>query len=309
MRGEGENFVKQISSNSNSANPSPGRAVEQTVQETAHKPITILLGRLGYAAKGLVYLIIGVLASLAALGNGGATTDRKGAIQAIYDQPFGKILLGILIFGLACYALWSFIKAVADTEAKGSKPKGIANRLFYAGVGLSYITLAFGAFKLLTGTGNSGQNSDANAKDWTAELLKQPFGMVLVIIAGLVVLGAAGFQFYKAYKASFQKHLEVGEMKSETKKWIIQLGRFGLAARGLVFSVIGLFLIIAALQRNPDQAKGLGGALNELSGQPYGQVLLGIVAVGLVAYGIYSLAEARYRRMIETAASSNKKGI
>jgi len=283
----------------NPTNSRAGRAAEKAITRTANEPFTIFLGRFGYAAKGLVYMIIGGLAALAALGEGGATSDRKGAIQALYEQPYGKILIGIVAFGLACYALWSFIKAIADTEAKGSEPKGIANRLFYAGVGLSYTTLAFGTFQLLTGAGNGGKSSDTDAKDWTAELLKQPLGVALVIIAGLVGLGVAGYQFYMAYKASFQEYLEERKMSTGTKEWIIILGRFGLAARGVVFGVIGFFLIIAALQRNPDQAKGLGGALQELSGQVYGQVLLGIVAVGLLAYGVYTLAEARYRRMIE----------
>lgn len=288
----------------NPANSKPGKAAGQAITRTANEPVTIFLGRFGYAAKGLVYIIIGGLAALAALGEGGATTDRKGAIQALYEQPYGKVLIAIVAFGLACYALWNFIKAIVDTEAKGSAPKGIANRLFYAGVGLSYITLAFVTFQLAIGAGNGGKSSDASAKDWTAELLKQPLGEVLVIIAALVVLGVAGYEFYKAYKASFQKHLEVRKMSTRNKEWIVGLGRFGLAARGIVFGVIGFFLIIAALQRNPDQAKGLGGALQELSGQAYGQILLGIVAVGLVAYGIYSLAEARYRRMIETTDHS-----
>jgi hypothetical protein len=131
--------------------------------------------------------------------------------------------------------------------------------------------------------------------------------MLLVIVAGLVVLGIAGYQFYRAYKAKFKKHLEMGEMDAQTKEWTIRFGRFGLAARGVVFGVMGLFLIIAALQHNPDQAKGLGGALQELSQQPYGQVLLGVVAIGLVSYGIYSLAEARYRRMIETTGKRKVK--
>ena len=285
----------------------PLGTVEQTMHQTANQPGIIMLGRFGYAAKGLVYIIIGGLAALAALGNGGATTDRKGAIETIYTQPFGKILLAVVIFGLACYAIWSFIQAAADTEGKGSTPKGMANRLFYAGVGISYITLAFAAFQLLVGAGNGGKNSDTNAQDWTAELLKQPFGVGLVILAGLVVLGLACYQFYRAYKANFQKRLELGKMDARTKEWTIRFGRFGLAARGIVFGVIGIFLISAALQHNPSQAKGLGGALGELSQQPYGQVLLGIVAIGLVAYGIYTLAEARYHRMIETTTTTTTK--
>ena len=190
--------------------------------------------------------------------------------------------------------------AAADTENKGTKPKGIATRLVYAGIGVSYLLFAFGAIQLLTGAGNMGKNSDASAKDWTAQLLSKPFGVALVIIAGLVVLGVAGWQFYKAYKAEFKKHLEMGEMSPQVQEWLVRFGRFGLAARGVVFGVMGIFLIVAALKNDPNQAKGLGGSLNELASQAYGQVLLGIVAIGLVAYGLYSLGEARYRRMVES---------
>ncbi|MBN9388194.1 MAG: DUF1206 domain-containing protein [Chloroflexi bacterium] len=260
-----------------------------------------MLGRIGYAAKGVVYMVIGFLAALAAFGGGGGeTTDRKGAVQKIYEQPFGVFLLAAIAFGLACYALWSFIMAAADTENKGTKPKGIATRLVYAGIGVSYLLFAFGAIQLLTGAGNMGKNSDASAKDWTAQLLSKPFGVALVIIAGLVVLGVAGWQFYKAYKAEFKKHLEMGEMSPQVQEWLVRFGRFGLAARGVVFGVMGIFLIVAALKNDPNQAKGLGGSLNELASQAYGQVLLGIVAIGLVAYGLYSLGEARYRRMVES---------
>jgi uncharacterized membrane protein YidH (DUF202 family) len=296
--------MKPTSSKQNPAKAGPVRQATQAANRTAHNPGVIFLGRLGYAAKGVVYVVIGILAAFAALGNGGATTDRKGAVQAIYDQPFGKILLGLVTFGLLCYALWSFVRAIADTDKKGTEPKGLATRLFYGAVGVSYFLFAFGAFQLLMGSGNTGKSSDTSTQDWTAELLKQPLGIVLVIIAGLVVLGVAGYEFYKAYKADFKKHLEMGQMNAQTREWIVRFGQFGLAARGIVFTVIGIFLIVAALHQDPNQAKGLGGALQELSQQPYGQVLLGIVAVGLAAYGIYSLAEARYRRMIETTTTS-----
>jgi hypothetical protein len=304
--------MNRANSNLNPAEAAPVQATRQAAQQTeqaarrtANHPAIQLLGRVGYAAKGLVYIMIGGLAGLAALGSGGATTDRKGAIQAVYEQPFGEILLGLITFGLACYALWSFIQAIADTEGKGSDLKGLATRLFYAGVGVSYTAFALAAFQLLMGAGNAGKNSDANAKDWTAELLKQPVGVLLVIVAALIVLGAACYQFYKAYKADFHKELELGKMGQTAKDWTVRLGRIGLAARGVVFGIIGLFLIIAALQHNPDQAKGLGGALQELAGQRYGQILLGLVAAGLMAYGVYSLAVARYRRMVETAPTSH----
>ena len=267
---------------------------------TARRPAVQFLGRLGYVAKGLVYIIIGGLAALAAIGNGnGQTTDRKGALQTVYEQPFGKFLLAIVAFGLLCYALWSLVQALADTENKGSDAKGLAQRGFKVAVAVSYGLLALAATQLALGKTDSSKSSDTNAQDWTGELLKQPFGPILVIIAGLVVLGVAGFQFYRAYKANFQKHLDMSQLRGQAKQWAVRFGQVGLAARGIVFAVIGIFLIVAALNRDANRAKGLGGALQELSQQPYGQLLLGLVAVGLIAYGLYSWVEARYRRMVE----------
>ena len=131
----------------------------------------------------------------------------------------------------------------------------------------------------------------------TALLLKQPFGPALVIIVGLLVLGVACSLFYTAYAAKFQAQLNVATLPAQVKKWIIAVGRAGYAALGVVTIIIGIFLIVAAFQNNASKAKGLDGVLQELAHQPFGPVLLGVVALGLFAYGIYSLVEARYRRV------------
>ena len=256
-----------------------------------------LLARLGYLTRGVVYIIIGVLAALAAQGSGGATTDSKGAIQTISSQPFGQLLLGIAALGFFGYAIWCFTRAIVDADDKGSNPMGIANRIASAVAGISYLVLAYTAFRLLTGSGNTGNSSDASTQDWTARLLAQPFGPFLVGIVGLVVIGAALSQFYRAYTIEFQKYLRLGEFSAQRRELVVFLGRFGLAARGVVFGIIGIFLIVAAWRHNPGEAIGLGGALQELAQQPYGGWLLLLIAVGLIAYGMYSLAAARYRRI------------
>ena len=255
------------------------------------------LARLGYLAKGLVYVIIGLLAALAASGLGGGTTDRQGAIETIHQEPFGQILLGLVALGLVGYALWSFIRAAFDPEGEGTGPQGLLTRIGYGGAGISHAALAFAALQLLIGSGNAGKSSDASAQDWTARLLQQPYGPILVVIVGLVVLGVALAQFYQAYTAKFQKYLRLGQLSAEGTHWIVRLGRLGLAARGVVFGIIGLFLIVAAWRHNPGEARGLGGALQELARQPFGNVLLGVVALGLLAYGIYTVAQARYRQV------------
>ena len=271
---------------------------KHTARRAATSAWVTRYARFGYAAKGIVYAIIGTLAAKAALGNGGATTDRNGAIQAIYQQPFGKFLLTLIAIGLFGYALWSWIQAVLDTERKGHDLKGSIERIGYAAVGISYASLALAALQLVLHVGSGGKSSDASAQDWTARLLQQPFGTALVVLVGLVVLSLAAKQGYDAYSARFQQRLDLHSVSARTRKWIITLGRWGMASLGVVFAVVGSFLIVAALRHDPTQARGLGGALQSLSEQPFGQLLLGLVAVGLIAYGAYSLVEVRYRRMV-----------
>jgi hypothetical protein len=211
--------------------------------------------RVGYAAKGVVYLIIGFLAAKLAIGQGGAATDQRGALHTIYDQPSGKFLLIVVAIGLLAFALWSVIQAIYDTEGKGSKAKGIIARIGYAAAGIAYAALAFGAYQIATSTGSGGKSSSTSTQDATATL------------------------------------------RAQVKKAIIFLGRLGYGALGVVFTIIGFFMIVAAVQFNSQQAKGLDTALGELLRLPFGRVLLGIVALGLIAYGVYSFVEARYRRL------------
>ena len=253
--------------------------------------------RVGYAAKGVVYLIIGFLAAKLALGQGGAATDQRGALHTIYDQPLGKFLLIVVAIGLLAFALWSFIQAIYDTEGKGSKAKGIIARIGYAAVGIAYAALAFGAFQIATSTGSGGKSSSTSTQDATAKLLQLSIGVPLVVIVGLVVLGVAFYLFAKAYNAKFQNTLNLATLRAQVKKAAIFLGRLGYGALGVVFTIIGFFMIVAAVQFNPQKAKGLDTALGELLHLPFGPVLLGIVALGLMAYGVYSFVEARYRRL------------
>jgi Domain of Unknown Function (DUF1206) len=271
---------------------------ERTARNAATSPAMVMLARLGYAVKGILYIVIGVLAAFLGLGHGGSATDQRGALGAIGDLPAGKFLLVIMTIGLFAFGLWSIIQALFDTEGEGKRAKGIIARIAYAAVGISYIVLGFGAWRLVTGSGSAGQSSTSSTQDWTATLLKQPSGQALVVIVGLVVLGIAVYLFMKAYKAPFQAKLNLGGLRATSRKFIINLGRLGYAALGVVFTIIGIFLIVAAVQFNSSKATGLDGALQELlRQQPFGPILLVIVALGLIAYGLYSFAEARYRRI------------
>lgn len=277
--------------------PGPVRDAQRTAHRAAGSRGITMLARVGYAAKGVVYLIIGFLAAKLAIGQGGSATDQKGALQTIYEQPFGKFLLAVVAIGLLGFAIWSFIQAIYDTEGKGRDAKGIIGRIGYAAVGVGYGLTAFGAFSLVAGTGSGGQGSTASTQDWTARLLKLPFGVALVVIVGLIVLGIALYLYSKAATGKFQNKLNLASVSAQVKKFLIFLGRLGYAALGVVFTIVGIFMIVAAVQFNPKQAKGLDTALKELLHLPFGPLLLGIVALGLIAYGIYSFVEARYRRV------------
>lgn len=269
----------------------------QAAKSTATNRWMLLLARCGYATKGVVYLIIGVLAVQVALGAGGATTDQRGALRTISDQPLGRVLLVIVAVGLLGFALWSLIQAIFDPEGRGTKAKGIVARLGSAALAISYAALSFGAFQLVLGSGNGGKSSTTSTQEGTAVLLRQPFGPALVILVGLVVIGIACFLFFRAYTANFQSRLNLTTVSAQVRKLMINIGRVGHAAMGVVLTVIGIFLIIAALQDNATKAKGIDSVLQVLAHQPFGQVLLGIVSLGLIAYGVYSFVEARYRRL------------
>lgn len=255
-------------------------------------------GRLGYVAKGVVYTLVGVLAAQAAMGAGGTTTDARGTLPQIIQAPFGQVLLAGTAFGLVGYGLWRFIQAGMDTENKGTDAQGLLTRGTYVIIGVSHIALALSALQLLLGSDGDSSGGDSAAQDRTAWLLSQPFGQWLVGLVGVVVIGVAIYQWYQAYSARFREQLKLGEMSSAQQRWATRLGRLGFAARGVVFGIVGGLLTAAAIHAEPQEARGLGGALTTVAEQSFGPWLLGVLAVGLIAYGVYVLVEARYRRLV-----------
>jgi hypothetical protein len=267
-------------------------------KELAHKarPWVEKLARLGYATKGVVYTIIGVIAALAALRGGGRTADSRGALEEIVRQPYGRVMLIVVAVGLACYALWRLTQGVLDTEDKGSEWKGLAVRAGYACIGFVYFGLGYSAVSLVLG-GGAGDSSDEKSRAWSATFMALPFGRLLVGLGGLGFIGFGLWQCYKAYKRKFREKLKRGEMGEHTSDFITRAGQFGLASRGVVFGVVGVFLIQAALHARAHEARGLGGALHALEERAYGPWILGVVALGLVAYGFLMFAHALYRRI------------
>ena len=260
-------------------------------------PALVMLGRAGYAAKGIVYVVIGALAARAAIGAaGGATTDSRGALSVIQDGPMGTIALVAIGIGLLGYMAWRLVAAVTDAEGKGDEPTKLAVRAAQAARGLAYGALGVTALRLIGGGGEAGAQGQAT-RDWTARLLGMPFGRALVVGVGLGVLGYAAYQVYRAFSDKATKHLDLYEAGHTQAKWIVRLGRFGIAARAVVFAMIGVFLVRAGMRADSGEAGGIAQSLQALGAADYGRLVLGAVAFGLIAYGIYQLATARYRRM------------
>jgi Domain of Unknown Function (DUF1206) len=253
-----------------------------------------MLGRAGYAAKGIVYIVIGALAAKAAAGSGGATTDSRGALGAIQDGPMGTIALVAIGIGLLGYMAWRLVAAVTDAEGKGDEPTKLAVRAAQAARGLVYGALGVQALRMINGDQGGAQGEQT--RNWTARLLEMPYGRALVVALGLGVIGYAIYQLYRAFSDKAKKHLDLAQAGPTQATWIVRFGRFGIAARGVVFAMIGVFLVRAGMQSDSGQAGGMAQSLQELGGD-YGKYVLGAVAFGLIAYGLYQLATARYRRM------------
>jgi Domain of Unknown Function (DUF1206) len=252
-----------------------------------------LLARAGFIARGVIYGVIGILAVKLAVGAGGQTENQSGALKTIAHQPFGKVLLILVAVGLAGYALWRILHAALGHGPEKSD-SGL-DRIAALGSGLAYGVICAVAVEILLGSG--GGSSSGNASKTAAGVFGWPAGTRIVGIAGAVFIGVALYQGYRGVSRDFLDDSKTEEMSAVVRKWIEWIGTVGHLARMVVFGVVGVFLIKAAIDFNPNKAVGLDGALAKLAHHSYGPVLLGIVAAGLVAFALYSLSDARYRRI------------
>lgn len=250
------------------------------------------LARVGYAAKALLYATVGILAAQAALGRGGRTTDIRGALREVLGAPYGRAMLYVVGAGLLGYSLWLVVRAVADPDGKGSGFKGIALRIGYLIRAFLHGALAVGALKLARGHGAGGGEG---AERWVTRLMELPLGELLVWTAAAGIVGYGLYQLYRALSAKLSRHLALGELSAETARWVMGVSRIGVAARGVVFCVIGYLFLRAAARHDPSEAGGVEASLRALS--DIGRWPFLVVALGLVAYGAYELVNARYRRI------------
>ena len=253
-----------------------------------------LAARLGFAARGLVYLLVGWFA-LDAARLGSAPADNQEAMGSLLNKPLGHILVAAIAIGLAGYALWRLSEAVFDPERRGTKPAALVERIGFGWSALVHAFLAVYAGKLALHLTRPETNpSEERARSWSGWLMEQPGGEWLLGLIGLLLIGGAAAQAWKGYRGTFAREL-AGDVP--LPRYVCLMGQIGYAARAIVFLLVGWFLVTAALKASPGEAGGIGQALRTLREQTHGPLLLAIVASGLMLFGAYSFVEARFRRL------------
>lgn len=250
------------------------------------------LSRGGFVARGVIYGIIGILALQLAVGAGGRATNQQGALKTIAHQPFGKLLLILVAVGLGGYAAWRFVRAGLGHGPESSDSR--FERVAAFASGIVYAGLCVIAVRVLI---DERAKSSGSPHKVAAGVFGWPAGTWLVGIAGAVMVGVGLYQGYRGLSKDFLHDSKTEEMRPAVRTWITRLGVFGYLARMVVFVLVGVFLIKAARDYNARAAIGLDGALAKIVHASYGPWLLGIVASGLIAFALYSLSDARYRRI------------
>lgn len=276
------------------------RDSNNAVKRAAANPALELLERLGYVVRGALYAVMGLLALQIVFSvAGGQATDLTGSLVVLVTNPMGKLVLIVVAVGLSAYSLWGFTRAIYDPLHRGSDASGYMARLGFVTSALSYAAVVLFALQLLAG---SGATTNDGTQKTIAAVLTHPAGGALTVLIGLIVIGVAVGQFLEAYRATFAQDLKGAEMSATARDVAIKLGRFGMFARGVVFLIIGWFVVQAGIHHDPAQTQGFSGAFVFLLAQPFGRILLGIVALGLVALGLHSFACARWVRLMGKSA-------
>jgi hypothetical protein len=253
-----------------------------------------LLARAGLVARGIIYVIVGWIALEIAFGSSGRQADQAGAVRVVAANRFGSVALWLLVAGFCGLVLWRASEALNGAAGPGGDKA--TTRLAALARALLYGFVVYGLLKYAIGLG-APASSDKQAIDLTSTAMREPGGRILVGLAGLALLALGAALAYRAWEKDFVKQLKIGEMRPRVRKVVVMLGQAGGMARGTVFAAAGIFILVAALRARPGQAKGVDATLRALATTPAGPWLLAVIAVGLVIFGIYSCAEARWRRV------------
>lgn len=261
-------------------------------RQVAHGSVMSWLARAGLAARGVMYVLVGIIAVEIAVDGSQQQADRTGAVRLVAQTPVGSALLWLLVVGFAGMTLWRLSEAVWGSNEPGGRKSPV--RLANLARAVFYAVVTYGILKYALGIGQPS-SSDQQSQDLTTTALKHSGGRLVVTIAGIVIVVAGLYLMYRAYKREFLKHLRMGTASPGTRRTVTRLGQIGGMARGFVFGTVGVFLVAAALESNPQQAKGIDSALRALAHTALGPWLLVVVALGLITFGVYSWCEARWR--------------
>lgn len=270
------------------------KAVKE-IKQAANSPLMDRLTRLGYAVKGFLYVAIGFISIAGALGASDTPADQLGAIVAFSELPFAQVLLWVILLGLISYSLWGVIRAVLDPFHKGTDMEGLLVRGGYLLSAITYATFVWPTYQLIIGA-REGTGPDATV-ELVSTVMNMPMGRLFVAAFGIGGVLAGLYQMYAGMKPNFEHRFKPYALTSEQLKVAKWIGRFGTVARGVVFGIVGGFLVLAAFQANPGRARGFDGALDFLAEQPYGIWLLAIIAAGLIGFGLFSFMSAAWFRL------------
>jgi Domain of Unknown Function (DUF1206) len=254
----------------------------------------VMLARIGFVARGVMYVLIGILALEIAFGGSGHKADQSGAIRVVAGSPFGAALLWLLVAGFIGMALWRLSQAAYGAPGAGGDKAG--TRLVALAKTVLYGFFAFVIMRYALGLG-APSSSNKQTVDLTTTAMRHPGGRIVVGLVGLVLIGIGAYLAYNAFERKFLSDLRLGEMSPGIRRAVIVCGRVGGVARGIVFGAVGVWVLIAALTAHAHRAKGLDAALRSFTKTPAGPWLLVLIAAGLVTFGLFSLAEARWRRL------------
>jgi hypothetical protein len=273
-------------------------AAGSQIKRAAANPWLERAARLGYVVRGVLYGVMGFLALSLALGQVGTTPDMKGSLFLLNGNPLAAAFLVVVIVGLTAYSIWGFTRAIYDPLGRGHKPVGIAARLGFAWSGLSYAALVLFAAGFLVGATHAA-DTDSMQK-LVRTILARPSGAIAITIAGVIGVATGLGQFVDAYRAGFKQDLQRDRMSRAERLTVDSLGRFGMFSRGVVFTLLGWFVLQAGLQHDASKAQGITVAFQEILRQPFGHMILAVVALGFVALGLHSFANAMWVRMLPT---------